>query len=210
VIEIANSRGSVLWALAWVGIFFCTSSTIILADDSSPAQTTESFPSPVPNPGSTELTQFPGPGPDVPCCRVRRFGPYITPDPRSAAPTLTEAIGEGLLPPFGWGWYGFGYPGFWGWGYGGWGYGGWGYGGWGYGGWGPYAANYPYPYGFNGSFWYPHGSSWPYPSLSNWTYGGPRYYGPVTAPGYSPYLIQSPYGPAPAINGVQRFGQYYW
>ncbi len=88
----------------------------------------QAAPATVANPDSTALTeaQTPTPCPDVPCCRVRRFEPYVTPDPRSCAPSFSEAVGSGLLPPFGWGWYGFGWPGYWGWGSGGWGSGGWG------------------------------------------------------------------------------------
>jgi len=181
-------------AISLAGVLLVTAASNTFAEEPSPAL--------VSNPGSTALTEVQSPvaSPEPLCCRVRRFGPYVTPDPRSAAPTLAEAVGDGLLPPFGWGWYGFGYPGFWGWGYGGWS-----------GPWSPYGASYPYPYGFNGSFWYPHGSSWPYPSLSNWTYGGPRYFGPIARPGYSPYPLQSPYGTGPAaVDGAQHLGHYYW
>jgi hypothetical protein len=201
----------VIWL---AGLMFWASACAAVADE-------QAAPATVANPNSTALTevQTPTPCPDVPCYRVRRFEPYVTPDPRSCAPSFSEAIGSGLLPPFGWGWYGFGWPGYWGWGSAGWGFGGWGFGGWGSGGWGfrgwgaPWGAfgNYPYPFGFNGSFWFPRGSSWPYPSLSNWVYGGPRFLTPLSLPVYPLYPFASPYGPGPGAGAwTPRLGQYYW
>lgn len=185
----------------WVACFVCVmQARHALADDTA-------APATLPSPDSNGLAEVQPPiaSPDLPCYRVRRFDPYVTPDPRSCAPSLVEAVGSGLLPPFGWGWYGYGYPGYWGWGYGSWGYGGWA------GAWGSGYGNYPYPYGFNGSFWYPHGSSWPYPSFSNWVYGGPRYLAPLSLPVYPLYPFTYPYGPAPdAGNWTPRLGQYYW
>jgi hypothetical protein len=199
------SRQSYVLVLAIfvAGLICGTSIRPVVADDTI-------APATLPSPDSSGLSevQSPAASPELPCYRVRRFDPYVTPDPRSCAPSLVEAIGSGLLPPFGWGWYGIGYPG-WGWGYGGWGYGGWGYGGWG----GPRGAygNYPYRYGFNGSFWYPHGSSWPYPSFSNWVYGGPRYLAPLSLPVYPLYPFPYPYGPVPAADDwAPHLGQYYW
>src|SRR6266567_3491132 len=114
---------------------------------------------------------------ELPVIRERRFGPFVTPDPRRNAPSLVEAIGSGLRPPFGWGWYGFGgYPGAWGWGP--WG----GYGGLSWG-------RYPYPYGFNGRFWYPNGPTWPYGSLAPNL--GPSHFGPLPPLNYSIYPIYS-------------------
>jgi hypothetical protein len=139
---------------------------------------------------------------ELPVFRPRRCEPFVTPDPRRNAPSLAEAIGGGLLPPFDWGWYGFGgYPGVSGWGWGTWG----GYGGLSWG-------RYPYPYGFNGRFWYPNGPTWPYGSLAPNL--GPSHFGPLPPMSYSIhplYPLQFPYtGGATVGNGVDAVGPYYW
>lgn len=143
--------------------------------------------------GSLAMPRLAAADDEAPCCRERRFGPYITPDPRATAPTLAQAIDTGLLPPFGWGWYGVGFPGVWGWG--------------GY--WRPYAGYYPYPYGYSGRFWYPNGPAVPYAPFG--AYGGPGYFGPFSSPGYSPYSFQTSYGTGAAPDGgAAHPGQYYW
>ncbi len=197
MIRIPRQQSVLIFALWITAVDLCAPSGVAFAEEPT-------APATLPSPDSNGLTnvQTPTPSSDLPCYRVRRFEPFVTPDPRTCAPSFSEAIGSGLLPPFGWGWYGYGYPGYWGWGFRGWGYGGWG------GAWGGY-GNYTYPY-FNGSLWYPRGSSWPYPSLSNWVYGGPRYLAPLSLSVYPLYPFPL-YGPPPAAGDwAPRLGQYYW
>src|SRR5438445_9571291 len=117
---------------------------------------------------------------EPPIFRERRFDPYVTPDPRHCAPSLGQAIGSGLLPPFDWGWNGLGYTGWWG---------GVPWGGYGYSAWGGY-HRYPYPYGYNGRFWFPNGPTWPYGSLAP-NLGSD--FGPLPPLGYSIYPLQFPF-----------------
>jgi hypothetical protein len=187
-----------VFAIFVAGLICGTSIRPVVADDTT-------APAILPSPDSSGLSEVQSATaiPELPCYRVRRFDPYVAPDPRSCAPSLVEAVGSGLLPPFGWGWYGWGFPG-WRWGNFGWGFGGWG---------GPWGASgsFPYPFGFNGSFWFPRGSSWPYPSLSNWVYGGPRFLTPLSLPVYPLYPFPYLYGPTPtAGEWAPHLGQYYW
>ncbi len=143
---------------------------------------------------------------ELPVYGQRRFGPYVEPEPRNCAPSLAQAVGSGLLPPWGWGWYGY-------WGYPGWGWNRWygGSSGWnGYGGpWGPAGTPFPYTYGYNGHFWYPNGPTWPYGSLNPLL--GPSQFGPLPPLNYSFVPVLNPWFATTLYGGSwEQPGLYYW